>query len=205
MLLLLRNRPLTWLKIAASTTRPSTAGSAPGSPDRRRSTYERVALATVRRSTSSEKSPAGRPGCAGRPAASALVCGVVMTRAPSDALIDGRRRQSDIATASGSDQLDDLRRAALLGVHHCRDPPEVEGGDAVGDLHDVVHVVRDEDDAEALVGQAADEVEHLTRLRDAERCRGLVEEDHLAVPEHGLRDGDGLALPTRQTRDRLAH
>src|SRR3954452_11136045 len=202
MLLLLRNRPLTWLKIAASTTRPSTAGSAPGSPDRRRSTYERVALATVRRSTSSEKSPAGRPGCAGRPAASALVCGVVMTRAPSDALVDGRRRQSDIATASGSDQLDDLRRAALLGVHHCRDPPEVEGGDAVGDLHDVVHVVRDEDDAEALVGQPPHQVEDLPGLCDAERSGRFVEEDDLAVPEDGFGDGDGLPLPPGQARGR---
>src|SRR3954453_19341717 len=149
MLLLLRNLPLTWLKIAASTTRPSTAGSAPGSPDRSRSTYARVALATVRRSMSSEKSPAGRSGSVGRPAASASVRGVVMTR-PSDALVGRRRRQSDITAASGSDQLDDLRRAAFLGVHHRRDPSEVEGGDPVGDLHDVVHVVRDQDDAEPL-------------------------------------------------------
>src|SRR3954469_7734473 len=113
MLLLLRNRPLTGLKIAASTTRPSTAGSAPGSPDRRRSTYERLALATVRRSTSSEKSPAGRPGRAVPPVVSGLVLGVVMAR-PSDALVGRRRSQPDVATAPSGDQLDDLRGAAVL-------------------------------------------------------------------------------------------
>src|SRR3954451_4460333 len=165
MLLLLRNRPLTWLKIAASTTRPSTAGKAPGSPDRRRSMYERAAPATVRRSTSSEKSPAGRPGCAAPPVVSALVLGVVMAR-PSDALVGRRRSQPDVAAAARSDQLDDLRGAAVLRLDDGRDASEVEGGDPVRDLHDVVHVVRDQDDAEALVGEAADEVEDLTRLRD---------------------------------------
>src|SRR3954451_8634239 len=205
MLLLLRNRPLTWLKIAASTTRPRTAGSAPGSPDRRRSTYERAAPATVRRSTSSEKSPAGRPGWVAPPAVSALVRGVVMARPRSDALVGRRRGEPDVTAAAGGDQLDDLRSAAVLRLDDGGDAPEVEGGDAVRDLHDIVHVVRDQDHAEALVGQAADEVEHLTRLRDTQGRRGLVEEDHLAVPEHGLRDGDVLALPTRQTCDRLAH
>src|SRR4051812_18543675 len=204
MLLLLRNRPLTWLKIAASTTRPSTAGSAPGSPDRRRSTYERAAPATVRRSTSREKSPAGRPVWAAPPAVSGLVLGVVMAR-PSDALVGRRRSQPDVTAAAGGDQLDNLRGAAVLRLDDGGDAPEVEGGDAVGDLHDVVHVVRDQDDAQALVGEAADEGEHLTRLRDTEGRRRLVEKDHLAVPQHGFRDGDRLALPARQTGDRLAH
>src|SRR4051794_5811514 len=131
MLLLLRNRPLTWLKIAASTTRPRTAGSAPGSPDRRRSTYERAAPATVRRSTSSEKSPAGRPGWVAPPAVSALVRGVVMARPRSDALVDRRRGEPDVTAAAGGDQLDDLRSAAVLRLDDGGDAPEVEGGDAI--------------------------------------------------------------------------
>ena len=85
------------------------------------------------------------------------------------------------------------------------DPPEVEGDHAVGDLHHVVHVVRDEDDAAALVGQTAYQVEHLPRLGDAEGRGGLVEEDDLAVPEHGLGDGDGLSLATGEVRHQLTH
>ena len=44
-------------------------------------------------------------------------------------------------------------------------------------LEDVVEVVRDQDDAEALLGEAVDEREHLLGLRDAERRRRLVEDD----------------------------
>ena len=54
---------------------------------------------------------------------------------------------------------------------------EAQDRDAVGDLEDVVQVVRDEHDREALLGEPAHEVEHLARLRDAERGGRLVE-DH---------------------------
>ena len=83
--------------------------------------------------------------------------------------------------------------------------PEVERGDPVGDLHHVVHVVRDQYDAAPLVGQAAYEVEDLAGLGHTEGRGGLVEEDHLAVPQHRLGDRHGLALTTRQVGHRLAH
>ena len=54
---------------------------------------------------------------------------------------------------------------------------EAQDRDRVGDLEDVVQVVRDEDDREALLAQAPDEVEHLPRLGHAER-RGRLVEDH---------------------------
>jgi hypothetical protein len=57
--------------------------------------------------------------------------------------------------------------------------------------------VRDEHDGQALVGEALDELEHLARLRDAERGGGLVENDDLGVPLHGLGDGDRLPLTAR--------
>ena len=47
----------------------------------------------------------------------------------------------------------------------------------VRDLEDVVQVVGDQDDGEALLAEALDEVEHLAGLRDAER-RGRLVEDH---------------------------
>ena len=45
-----------------------------------------------------------------------------------------------------------------------------------------------------LVGQASDEVEHLVGLGDAQGCGRFVEENDSVVPEHGLGDGDRLAL-----------
>src|SRR5437762_195066 len=80
---------------------------------------------------------------------------------------------------------------------------EAQDCDPRGDLEDVVEVVRDEHDCEALVGEALDEVEDLARLRDAERRGGLVENDDLGVPLHGLGDGDRLPLAPRQRGHRL--
>ena len=75
----------------------------------------------------------------------------------------------------------------------------------VGHLEDVVQVVRDEHDREALLAQAPHEVEHLPRLRDAQRRRRLVEDHELRVPHDGLGHRDRLALPTGQAGHRLAH
>src|SRR3954452_15831936 len=145
-----------------------------------------MAEGTVRRSTSRENSPAGRPEPLGLAAAAVSdAFGGAILRA-SDALVGGGRRQADVAAAAGSDQLDDLRRTALLRVDHGGDAAQEEDGDAVGDLHDVVHVVRDQHDAQPLVGESSYEVEDLTCLRDTERCSRLVQEDDLAVPQHSL-------------------
>ena len=73
------------------------------------------------------------------------------------------------------------------------------------DLEDVVEVVRQISDAEPSVGEPADEVEHLSRLRHAERGRRLVEDHDLRVPHDRLRDGHRLPLAAREARDRLAN
>ena len=80
---------------------------------------------------------------------------------------------------------------------------EPQHGDPVGDLEDVVQVVRDQDDGEPLLGQPLDELEHLLRLRDAERGGRLVEDHEPRVPHHRAGDGDGLSLAARKGRDRL--
>ena len=67
---------------------------------------------------------------------------------------------------------------------------------------DVVEVVADQDDAEAAVGQPADQAQHLLGLGDAQRGGRLVEDDELGVPQHGAGDGDGLPLATGQAGDR---
>ena len=64
-----------------------------------------------------------------------------------------------------------------------RDPlAEAEHRDPVGALEHVVQVVGDDHDAEVPLGEAADEVEHLAGLRDAEGGRRLVEDDERSSP-----------------------
>ena len=84
-----------------------------------------------------------------------------------------------------------------------RDPlAEAQDLDAVGDLEDLGHVVADEHDGEALVAHAADQVEDVAGLDDAERGRRLVHEDDLARPRDGAADRDALALAARHVGDR---
>src|SRR5690349_97259 len=64
----------------------------------------------------------------------------------------------------------------------------------VGHLDDVVHRVRDDDDALPLVAQADDEVEHLARLAHAERGGRLVEDDQTRREGRRTSHSDGLAL-----------
>ena len=70
----------------------------------------------------------------------------------------------------------------VAALEHADGPAEPQHGDPVGGLEDVVEVVRDQDDAEALLAEAAHEREHLLGLRDAERRGRLVEDDELRVP-----------------------
>ena len=67
---------------------------------------------------------------------------------------------------------------------------EAEHRDAVRHLEDVLQVVRDQHDRETLCGEALDEIEHLTRLSDAESGCRLVEDHELRVPLHRLGDSD---------------
>src|SRR4051794_33228457 len=198
MLLALMNRSLTWLKMIARITRPRTAGRAPGSPERSLPTYSRPASAMLRSSTSREKLLArSAPRAGGEPAGGVApgtsTCSVVRSLM-SDPLVGGGRRQAEVAAAAAGDELDDLGHGAVAGLHLGGHPPEEEGDHAVGHGHHVVHVVADEHHAEALVGQAPDQFEHLLGLRHTERGGGLVEEDDLALPEHRLGDGHRLPL-----------
>src|SRR3954464_14036385 len=109
------------------------------------------------------------------------------------------------AELARGDRLDHLalRRRARLEAGDVL--AEAQHGDVVGDLEDVVEVMRDDDDGESLMAEAADEIEHLARLGDAERGRRLVEDDDLRVPHDGLGDRHRLPLSTRQAGHGLAH
>ena len=69
----------------------------------------------------------------------------------------------------------------------------------------VDQVVADDDDGQALLPQAVDEVEHLPGLGHAQRRRRLVEEHHLRVAHRGPGHGDRLPLAAGQRRHLGAH
>ena len=60
-------------------------------------------------------------------------------------------------------------------------------------------------DAEPALAQAADQVEHLRGLRDAERGGGLVEDHELRLAEQRAGDRDRLALAAGEHADLGAH
>ena len=63
----------------------------------------------------------------------------------------------------------------------------------------------DDHDAEPLGREAADELEHLGGLHDAERRGRLVEDHQARLAEQRARDRDGLALAAGERADRRAH
>ena len=82
------------------------------------------------------------------------------------------------------------------------DPAVVHDADPVGQVEDVVDVVADQEDADALVLQLADEVADLGGLRRAEGRGRLVHDHDPGVEVDGPRDRDGLALTSGQVPDR---
>ena len=72
---------------------------------------------------------------------------------------------------------------------------ESQHDDPVGDSLHVGHVVADQHHPVAALAQPLDEVEHLGRLRDAQRGGRLVEDDDPRVADERSGDRDGLTLP----------
>ena len=112
--------------------------------------------------------------------------------------------QPDVTRAAGGDQLDHLGVVDVLGAHLRGHLAQEQAGDRVRHLEDVVHVVRDQHDAEAVLREPADQVEHLLGLGHAEGGGRLVEDHELGVPQHGAGDRHGLALTAREAGDVLA-
>ena len=111
--------------------------------------------------------------------------------------VDGRRRPDvdlahDVLPWSDRRRGDDVEGAGhradeLLdgGVapRYCGDPlAEAQHLDAVGDLEHLGHVVADQHHGDALVGDPADQLEHLAGLAHAERGGRLVHEDRPCWP-----------------------
>src|SRR5262249_23678276 len=82
-------------------------------------------------------------------------------------------------------------------------PPVAQHGDAIRNLRQFVHAVRDIDDAGAGSLQTADHHEEPSDLAFAERSRRFVHDDDPSFAGEGFRNLDGLLLPDGQLRDRL--
>ncbi len=176
------------LKYATMRISPRTTGRTPRFPD--------LMLPSARCQSpcsSSASSPSGSP----IPGAT-ISASEVTRRSPAPSPDSGHLRRN-----ARGDRLDDLLLRGRRALVDTDVAAEAEDGDPGRGLEDVVQVVRDEDDGEPLLGQAPDELEHLLGLRDAERRGRLVEDHELRVPHHRARNGDRLALPTREGRDRL--
>jgi len=73
----------------------------------------------------------------------------------------------------------------------------VENLDPIGDLDDVLEVVRDEEDGDSLVSEAFDQVEDAVGAFHREGTRRFVHDDDLRVRQEHPRDGDGWRCPRR--------
>jgi len=94
----------------------------------------------------------------------------------------GRTRGHCVVGGAG-DGGNDVLRAGVADVEDTVVAPETQHEDAVGDRHDVGHVVADQDHPEPTLAQPFHEVKHLGGLGDAERRGGLVEHDDLGFAQ----------------------
>ena len=131
-------------------------------------------------------------------------CGSVVSVCGAHAAAASFRMQPEVARAARGDQLDHLVVVDVLGLDLRHHPPQEQAGDVVRDLEDVVHVVGDQHDADAVVRQPAHQLEHLLGLGHAQRGGRLVEDHELGVPQHGAGDRHRLALTARERGDALA-
>ena len=76
--------------------------------------------------------------------------------------------------------------------------------DAVGDGEHVGHAVADQHDRDAVVAQAADQVQHLGDLAHADRRRRLVHQHDLRVRQPRAGDRDRLALAAGHAAHQVA-
>ncbi len=99
--------------------------------------------------------------------------------------------------------LDDGRDADLVLLQRSDVLPVAEDRDAVGETPELVHAMRDVDDAGAGGLQLIDEPEERLDLRVGERGGGLVHDEHLRVERERFGDLDHLLLGDGQLTDLL--
>ena len=92
-------------------------------------------------------------------------------------------------------------RGDVVLVDRVHDPAVVHHADPVGQVEDVVDVVADQEDADALVLELPDEVADLRGLGRSERRGRFVHDQDPGVEVDRAGDGHGLALAAGQGLD----
>ena len=88
---------------------------------------------------------------------------------------------------------------------HCVDVPAVaHHGYAVGNSFQLVHLVRDVDDADAVTLELADDAEEIVDLRVVQRCGRLIHDEHPGFERQGLGDFHHLLLGHGELADQGA-
>src|ERR1051325_8729301 len=187
-----RYRP--WLMVWKTTEmmiRPRITGRTPLSPERMRSNHAR------------KYSESDWATTAGGSSATAASEATVRSWPASIASAFCRASATAAAQASCRHVLDHALAVEVGSLVLDDQPAEVEDRNPVGDLENVVQVVGDDHHSQPAVAQPLDEVEHLSRLHDAEGRGGLVHDHELGVPHHRLGHRHRLTLASRQRGDGL--
>ena len=108
--------------------------------------------------------------------------------------ISGRRARADRCRlqAAADDHLDDLRMGRVAPRELAGPFAVAQHGDAIGDLHHLVDVVRDEDDARTGRRDRAHQREELLDAACGQEGRRLVEQHETGTPGLGARELDFL-------------
>ena len=85
----------------------------------------------------------------------------------------------------------------------CRRPAVLHDADAVGEIEDIMDVVADQEDADAVGLELLDQFADLRGFLRPERRRRLVHDQDAGVEVDGARDRHRLALAARQLAHRL--
>ena len=96
---------------------------------------------------------------------------------------------------------DDLRFGRLGAVEQRRQAALAHDRDAVGKRQDLVEVGGDEQDADALRGEAAHDAEHVALGADVDAAARLVHQQHLGRGHQRLADHHLLLVAAGQRRD----
>src|SRR5664280_245350 len=110
-----------------------------------------------------------------------------------------------VGTLAGGDELDGPLGVVVGDGPTADQATQVQDGEAICHLEDVVQVVGDHQYGDPPFPQGPDQVEHLGGLGHAQRGGGLVHDDQLGVAHDGAGDGDRLALAAGERPDQLAH
>jgi hypothetical protein len=76
---------------------------------------------------------------------------------------------------------------------------------SITNVHDLLHVVTDEEHCDTLSAETFNEFQHVSGLLHTKCCRGLIKEDDASAPSNSAADGDCLPLASGQSLNGIPH